>query len=125
MNITLGEVLAYFDEQVPNQYEASDKIKWLSEIEERIFNNIIKTHHGAEGVNFNGYNEQTDINTVMLVDSAYSELYRYWLEKSVHYANREIPSFNNAMSMYANYYEDYYCYYNRTHRPISAGKFKV
>lgn len=125
MKNTIAEIISYFDNQVPNQYSQEEKIKWLNEIEEQIYRDIICTHEGADEFEFNGFSADTDINTELIVDSAYSELYRYWLEKSVCYANREIGGFNNAMSMFNTYYENFFAYYNRTHRPLRSGNFKV
>lgn len=40
--ITLDEVIAYFDDQTPNHKTREDKIGWIAEIEERIYEEIIK-----------------------------------------------------------------------------------
>lgn len=125
MKITIGEAISYFDDQVSNQYTEADKIKWLNEIEEQIYRDIICTHEGADDIEFNGYNADTDIDTELIVGSEYAELYRYWLEKSVHYANREIGGFNNAMAMFQSYYDNYFARYNREHRPVKVHDFKV
>ena len=55
MKTTIGEVLSYFDAQVPNQYSDEEKIRWLNEIEAQIYNDIIKTHRDADKIAFNGY----------------------------------------------------------------------
>ena len=54
MKTTIGEVLSYFDNQVPNQYSDEEKIRWLNEIEAQIYNDIIKTHRDADKIAFNG-----------------------------------------------------------------------
>ena len=111
MKTTIGEVLSYFDNQVPNQYSDEEKIRWLNEIEAQIA--------------FNGYSSDTDINTQMIVPLEYSELYRFWLEKSVHYANGEIDRMNNAMTMFQSYYDNFYAAYNRAHRPIGVHGYRL
>ena len=125
MKTTIGEVLSYFDNQVPNQYSDEEKIRWLNEIEAQIYNDIIKTHKDADKIAFNGYTADTDINTQMIVPLEYSELYRFWLEKSVHYANGEIDRMNNAMTMFQNYYDNFYAAYNRAHRPIGVHGYRL
>ena len=75
MKTTIGEVLSYFDNQVPNQYSDEEKIRWLNEIEAQIYNDIIKTHRDADKIAYNGYTVDTDINTQMIVPLEYGELY--------------------------------------------------
>lgn len=40
--VTLDEAITYFDEQIPNQYSREEKIRWISELDERIYEDIIK-----------------------------------------------------------------------------------
>ena len=123
MKTTISEVLSYFDNQVPNQYSDEEKIRWLNEIESQIYNDIILTHKDADEIAFHGFTTDTDINTQMIVDLEYSELYRFWLEKSVHYANGEIDRMNNAM--FQTYYDNYFSYYNRNHRPVGTHGYRL
>lgn len=125
MKTIIGEVLSYFDNQVPNQYSDEEKIRWLNEIESQIYNDIILTHKDADKIAFHGFRADTDINTQMIVDLEYSELYRFWLEKSVHYANGEIDRMNNAMTMFQTYYDNYFSYYNRNHRPVGTHGYRL
>lgn len=125
MKTTISEVLSYFDNQVPNQYSDEEKIRWLNEIEAQIYNDIILTHKDADEIAFHGFTTDTDINTQMIVDLEYSELYRFWLEKSVHYDNGEIDRMNNAMTMFQTYYDNYFSYYNRNHRPVGTHGYRL
>lgn len=121
--ITINDAISYFDTQCPNQYSTEDKIKWLNEIDLRIWQEIIaprlqKAHE------FQPYNND-DLNREMLVTEPYTELYRYWLEKSVAFANRETASFNNAMIMFNTYYDGFLGYYNRNHRVKQNGYYNI
>lgn len=123
--ITIEEAISYFDEQCPNQYSTDEKIGWLSELDEQIYNEIIKTRVNPPVEEFNGYDDKSPTDTKLLVPSLYKEIYRYWLEKSVNYANREIGAFNNAMAMFNTYYDDYFCWYNKTHTVKAVPKFII
>lgn len=170
--ITLEEAITYFDERTPNQYTREEKIRWISELDEQIYEEIIKprlplcrntytiglgatdvkvfltmfdynallgtdgqqfsqsqidtfvsfTATGADTgktfgrYDFNGYADDTDGETVLIVPSMYKDIYRYWLEKNVDINNREIGAANNAMALFEAAYDDYYAYYNRNHR---------
>ena len=123
--ITLDEAISYFDEQCPNQYTRENKIAWISELDELIYDNIIKDRVNPDITEFNGYSDDTDGSTELLVPKLFSEIYRYFLEKSVNYANREIGAFNNAMQMFNSYYENYYAWYNRNHKTAQNTQFNI
>lgn len=123
--ITLDEAITYFDEQCPNQYSREEKIRWISELDEQIYENIISTRENPAVTEFDGYDDDTSGDTVLLVPSLYKEMYRYWLEKSVDYNNREIGAYNNAMAMYQTYYENYFAWYNRNHMATENRQFNI
>ena len=123
--ITLDEAITYFDEQCANQYSREEKIRWISELDEQIYENIISTRENPAVTEFDGYDDDTSGDTVLLVPSLYKEMYRYWLEKSVVYNNREIGAYNNAMAMYQTYYENYFAWYNRNHMATGNQQFNI
>lgn len=42
--MTSGDIIAMVDELEPNQYSTTRKLQWLSEIDGKIINDVIKTH---------------------------------------------------------------------------------
>ena len=123
--ITLDEVITYFDSQCPNQYSREDKIAWISELDEFIFESIIKGRENPETTEFDGYSAESSGATELLAPSMFKELYRYYIEKSVAYSNREIASFNNASRMFQAYFENYFAWYNRSHKSIQTQSFTI
>ena len=122
--MTILEAINRIDAIKPNSYGQPDKIRWLSTLDGIIKREIIDTHEGAEGVSFNGYTENTNLTTEMLVPAPYDEIYLRYLETQIDYANGEYGKYNNSMSMYNTAYKAYANYYNRTHMPIGK-KFKL
>lgn len=178
-NITLDELLTYFDEQHPNQHTREEKITWVSEIEERIYDEIIRPRLpryneiititsddvgnavlvfltvydynallGTSGhkfsrsdigkwveftvaaadigkqfgrLTFNGYEDNTSGDTVLLVPAMFKDVYRYWLEKNSSMKNREVGAANNALTMFQANYDDYFANFNRKHM-VQANK---
>ena len=117
--MTLIEAINGIDAVKPNTYDIGEKIRWLSELDGRIKAEIIDTHEGGDGVFFNGYNEDTPYDTVLLCAAPFDEIYLLWLEAKIDYSNKEYSKYNNSRSMYNNSYSDYRNYYNRTHLPLS------
>ena len=115
--MTIIEMITDVDAMKPNGYEQIYKIQWLSQLDSRIKQDIIDTHEGGEGVSFSEYNAETPLDTKLLAQSPYDEVYRYWLEAQIDYANGEYTKYNNSMAMFNTAYSAFERYYNRTHMP--------
>ena len=115
--MTIIEMITDVDALKPNGYEQPYKVQWLSQLDMRVKQDIIDTHEGGDGVSFSGYTDDTPIDTELLIPHPYDEVYRYWLEAQIDYANGEYAKYNNSMSMFNTAYSAYERYYNRTHMP--------
>ena len=120
--MTIMDAIYRIDELKPNSYQQSEKIKWLSSLDGVIKSEIIDTHEGGENVVFEGYDENTDISTVLLVPAPYDDIYLRWLEAQIDYANGEYGKYNNSLTAYNDVYSLYQKYYNRSYMPKSKGK---
>lgn len=123
--MTIMDAINYTDLTKPNVYPLDLKIRWLSNLDGQIMTNIISTHEDGQDVNFTGYDENTDINDVeLLVPFPYDDIYIKWLEAQIDYALGENRKYNNSITAFNEAYAMFEKYYNRTHMPISKGKFK-
>ena len=117
--MTIIEAINRIDAINPNNYTQPEKVTWLSTLDGVIKKEIIDTHEGAEAVTFNGYNEETPLDTVLLVPAPYDEVYLYWLQSKIDYWNAEMGKYNNSIVMYNTAYAAFEKAYNREHKPIS------
>ena len=118
--MTIIEAINRIDSLKPNSYSTEDKIAWLSIVDGDVKENIINTHEGSDKVAFNGYTEDTPLDTVLLVPAPYDDIYIKWLEAQIDYANGETKRFNNSIIMYNTAYSAFSRYYNRNHMPIGT-----
>ena len=118
--MTIIEAINRIDSLKPNSYTQPDKIGWLSNLEGIIKREIIDTHEGSESVNFNGYDVDTPLDTVMLVPAPYDDIYLKWLEAQIDYTNGDTAKYNNSMTMYNTAYSAFQRQYNRTHMPLGS-----
>ena len=121
--MTIMDALYRIDELKPNSYSQTEKIKWLSSLDGVIKSEIIDTHEGGEDKVFEGYKEDTDLNTELLVGAPYDDIYLKWLEAQIDYSNGEYGKYNNSLVAYNDAYDLYQRHYNRTHMP-KGKKFK-
>ena len=115
--MTILEAVHKIDTVKPNSYTQPEKIKWLSTLDGIIKSEIIDTHEGGENVVFEGYFDDTDLDTPLLVSAPYDDVYIRWLEARIDYANGEYGKYNNSLTAYSNAYDSYANYYNRKHMP--------
>lgn len=117
--MTIIEAIQSIDLLKPNNYTQEDKVAWLSTLDGVIKNEIIDTHEGADKVTFKGYDENTPLDTILLVPAPYTDIYARWLEAQIDYTNGETEKYTNSMIMYNTAYSAFERYYNRTHMPKS------
>lgn len=115
--MTINEICAEIDEQKPNHYSDAIKIRWISVLEGRIFNEIILTHELAEKVEFNGYT-QSDIDTELIVPDTYADVYKYYVFAMIDSANGENNHYANDMQLFNEAWQSYAAYYNKNNMPI-------
>lgn len=107
----------------PNTFTQAEKLAWLSTLDKMIQKEIIDTHEGAEVVDFAGYDENTDIESDLLVPAPYDEIYLFWMESKIDYWNGEKGRYNNSITMFNNAYAAYQEFYNRMHKPLGRRRF--
>lgn len=116
--MTIIEAINKVDALKPNAYTQSDKIGWLSLLDGMVMRDIIETHEGFEEVTFDGYTDESDLDTKLLVDAPYDDMYVIWLESKIDYYNAEYQKCNNAITRYNDLYQAFANDYNRHHMPL-------
>lgn len=115
--MTILEAVHKIDTVKPNSYTQPEKIKWLSTLDGIIKSEIIDAHEGGENVVFESYDDETDLDTMLLVPAPYDDIYVRWLEARIDYANAEYGKYNNSATAYNAAFESYSRYYNKYHMP--------
>lgn len=115
--MTLIEAITQIDALKPNNYSQPDKIRWLSNLDWVVKTDIIDTHEQEKAVVFSGYDENTPLETELLIPQAYNDCYIKWLEAQIDYANGEYGKYNNSTEAFNSAFAAFERYYNRTHMP--------
>ena len=130
--MTIIQAVNEVDNLKPNMYELSDKIKWLSRLDRRIFEQILLTHELSEDEKepylnddgelvFEGYDEN-DQDKELIVHEPYDELYTHWLSAQIDWNNREFIGFNSSNAMFEATYGAFRNAFNQTHMPKGRKK---
>ena len=115
--MTIIQAINAIDDLCPNTYKREKKIEQLSKLDGVIKKEIIDKHEGSEEVTFNGYDENTPLDTELLIPAPYDDIYVFWLQTWIDYWNGEIKKYNNSTSMYKAAYSNFERAYNREHMP--------
>ena len=112
--MTIGDVIDQCNRIWPNQYTKPDMLRWLSEVDGRIFSELWCAHVEAADGPFTGYDENTPDNTELLAVFPYDGMYVHYLCAMVDYYNAEYARYNNGMMQFNEIYADYSKWFNRT-----------
>lgn len=115
--MTIEEVLAEVDEIKPNTFDDNIKLKWLSELDGKIYKELILTHEHDADITFTPYTS-ADMNKELLAEFPYSDIYRHYVFANIDYSNGESDRYQNSMVMFNNAFDAYRKYYNKTYKPI-------
>ena len=115
--MTIIEAINRLDGLKHNTYSQPEKVAWLSRLDAMVKKLIIDTHEGSEAVSFTGYDGNTDLNTKLLVEAPFDEMYLRWMEAQIDYTNGEYSKYNNSIEMFNTAYKAFENYYNRNHMP--------
>jgi hypothetical protein len=119
--MTIIGAIGMIDALKPNTYSQEEKIKWLSNLDLSIKKEIIDTHEGGEEIEFNGYDVNTPLDTELLAEAPYDEMYVFCLESQIDYANGEYGKYNNSITAFNSALSNFRNYYNRKHMPLTQG----
>lgn len=136
--MTVSEAIGLLDSYRPNLYSESDKVKWLSMLDEIVFLEIFKTHHipDHEEDEFPEYRipspDDPDYDqkyadlmaTTLIVPEPYAEdVYINYLESRVDKENAEIAKYNIDVSLFNQGYMAFADFMNRKYRPVRKVPF--
>ena len=128
--MTIREAIDRADTIKPNQYSDDIKMQWLSEVDNRIYNDLFMTHEDNPYLDIEppeeGEEDQrlifpyTDDSKTLLAEPPYDILYPSYLKAKIDEANEEMTRYQNSSAMYNSQYQDYARWYNRSHMPIQT-----
>jgi hypothetical protein len=112
----ISKVLETVNRRKPNAVDDEDKFKWLSDLDQSIFEDIISKAEDTT-IDFKSYVYDSDMEKDLIVPDHYSELYIYYLFAKIDADNEEFNSYNNFMTLYNDLFDKFAAYYRRNHIP--------
>ncbi len=127
--LTIDQAIHTADTLRPNQIERARKIAWLSQLDRKIFRDVVCTHQRTAGDGmpeaFDGYAQAADPDTPLLAPPPYDEMYRHYLEMQIDLVNLEYDKYNNSARLYAAAWQDFAAAWHRRHQPLETAGVKM
>ena len=102
---TLKEVIERIDSSKLNAYDTEIKVRWLDTINRQALLQGYKLPN-KEYVPLS----TNDMETVLLIEEPYSNIYDYYVYAQIDLMNNEIANFNNNIMLYNNEWTEYLKY---------------
>lgn len=118
----LAELISLIDETKPNQYTKEQKVRWLSEVEGMVADDILNNYEG-EQIEFESYDYDRDMERELLLPDRFSDVYINYISAKIDFQNMETEQYNNDVAMFEASMEQFKKYYIRTHMPKQRGHF--
>ena len=110
----IKEAVARFDTLYPNAFSHSEKLMWLSELDGRIYSEILSHYENAPAF-FDGYSASTSESTELLVPFPDDDIYIKFMCLKADLINSDIKRFNNSAMLFNSAFTSLANAYNRTH----------
>ena len=112
--MTIEEAITALDAAKPNTFPESVKVRWLSELDARLYETVLKNYLGAPE-SFAGYQAATDRLTQLLAPQPYDRMYLFWMEAQIDYWLGETTRYNNAIATFTAEEQAFIDFWHRTH----------
>ena len=117
--MTIQEVLDQTDAMRPNMMPREMKIRFLQELDQLIYREILLKHqHTEEEEVLPEYGADVDEGTALLVPDPYSDVYPKYLLTQIDRQNQEDGRYNVDRAQFENAYDTMSDWWTREHMPL-------
>ncbi len=120
--MTLEKAIAHFDAERVNSLDVAKKIRWVSQLDYKIFSEI--TEPRGDG-GFKPYNIASPLATPLRAPDEFAEIYTLYLNMRLDYMNGELARYNNSALLFNNMYRDMCNYINRNRQVLKKTQIKA
>lgn len=109
----------------PNQYSDGTLLRWLSELDGQIYEDVLQYSEDAPSPPRLPYEVEKDMDTELLAAFPHEGMYISYLAMKIDFQNGEYDRYNNDMAMYTMAYQAFCDSWNRTHMHRQDGVIHV
>lgn len=114
------DIIDRVDMLEPNGYSPEQKLLWLSILDGKVYNEVLKTHEGCQIDSPPKYITGTE---ELLIPAPYGEeIYYYYLQAMIAAEIQETARYTNRKTQYTTAYREWANMYNRSHAPLKTAR---
>ena len=122
--MTCGELIENVNDLMTNTFSTEQKVSWLKNLDGKIFLEVMANHEHRRGEFYDRDDRYTE-DTELLVQPPYAEdIYTNYLMAQIAAMNAETIKYNQYITLYNNAYDQFASWYNKTHMPVSHGRWR-
>lgn len=118
--MTIARALEKTEELKANMMLNSTKIDYLSQLDGKVYREILAKHADNPAEECPEYDSETDQSTELLVPAPYDDIYIYWLFSQIDIMNQEMDKYNNDRALFENAWTEFGDHWRREHMPITT-----
>ena len=111
--MTLQQALDAFDRAFPNDFDRAERIRWLSELDGRVWDQILR--HRNPALPMPVYDTQTPGDTELAIPQPYTGLYLLYSRMQADLAYGEVARYNNSARLFNTQLMELHRHWIRTH----------
>lgn len=117
--MTTAYVIEITDRLMPNDYTSDEKLRWLRQLEEQIWQEIFLTHEDPDRP------EAPDASScdLLIPDLFAEEVYVPFLQARIAWENQEDAKYNRYSTAFNDGYLRFARWYNERHKPLPKREF--
>lgn len=108
--MTPNKAIEIVDSLRPNPYSEEDKLRWINELDGMVQRLVIQSDDIKQ------YSYPEDMDTELLIQAPFENVYTLFLEAKIDYHNREYGNYNNSAMMFETQFSEYKKAYIREHK---------
>ena len=112
--MTLSQAIEQTKALKPNAYSEEALTVWLNQLEAMVQSEV----HGVDPEDIRTYEWGADGNEELTICKPYDSAYVEWISAKIDFNNKEYNSYNNAVDVFNNTYDEYKKYWRRKHNPL-------
>ena len=124
MSITIRDIITAADDSRNNNIDSAKKIEWLSQLDEKIYGDIVLRHEDHEDYGDVAFPYNTD-KQVLIAPDRFKEMYETYLMAKIDLQQAENAMYSNDSALHNSAYADFENWYNENHLPVERSRFRV
>lgn len=112
--MTISDALVAIHAVKPNQYDNATLIRWLSDLDGRVYEDVLSRFEDAPEKPALPY-KPSDQLASLLIPFPHEDVYVKWLGAQIEYNNADFDRYNNSMMMFEEQYQSFVDAYTRSH----------